>query len=198
MSLIPNAPPTRADVPTDRWAAVKLLAIDVDGVLTDGRITFHENGGLSQTFSIRDGFGLVAARRAGITVAWISGRESPMARRRFEELELHHCILDCDDKAAAVRDLQEQLDISPNACCFIGDDVPDLAAFAVSGLTAAVADAAPAVTTRADYVTRARGGHGAVREVVDLILHAQGYYDLMVDMFANAEVDEPAADDLQR
>jgi 3-deoxy-D-manno-octulosonate 8-phosphate phosphatase KdsC-like HAD superfamily phosphatase len=81
-----------------QWASIKLLALDVDGVLTDGGLTFDENGSLLQTFNVRDGFALVAARRAGLKIAWISGRASRVAEHRFKELDLHHCILACADK----------------------------------------------------------------------------------------------------
>src|SRR5688500_19825392 len=95
-----NQAAARRDVPQARWADIKLLACDVDGVLTDGSLTFDESGSLLQTFFVRDGFGLVAARRAGLIIAWISGRESAVAQKRFEELNLNHCVLGCDDKAA--------------------------------------------------------------------------------------------------
>jgi len=169
-------------------------------VLTDGGLTFDESGKLLQTFYVRDGFGLVAARRAGLKVAWVSGRASEVAHKRFLELGLDPalCILDCDDKAAALKELQVQHNLTPEQCCFIGDDIPDLAAYAVCGLNVAVADAVPVVAQRADYVTRARGGHGAVREVADLILYAQGYWDMMLDMFANADINHEASDDMQR
>lgn len=163
------------------------MGCDVDGVLTDGGLTFDEDGRLLQTFHVRDGFGLVAARRAGLQVAWISGRPSKVAEKRFAELGLHHCILECNDKAAAMIGLQEQLGLAPEQCCFIGDDIPDLAAFSVCGMNVAVADALAAVASRADYVTRAKGGRGAVREVVDLILHARGYWNLMLDFYAESE-----------
>jgi len=169
-------------------------------VLTDGGLTFDENGKLLQTFFVRDGFGLVAARRAGLKVAWVSGRASEVANKRFLELGLDPalCILNCDDKSAALEKLQKEHGLTAEQCCFIGDDIPDLAAFAKCGLNVAVADAVPMVAQRAHYVTRARGGHGAVREVADLILYAQGYWDKMLAMFANAEVNREASDDMQR
>ncbi|RYG57779.1 hypothetical protein EON80_27870, partial [bacterium] len=150
----------RAEVTPARWAGVQLLACDVDGVLTDGSLSFDSNGELIQTFYVRDGFGLVAARRAGIKIAWVSGRPSKVAQHRFDELGLDFCLLACDDKALALTELQAQLGIGPEACCFIGDDVPDLSAFTVCGLKVAVADAEPVVVSRADYITRARGGRG--------------------------------------
>ena len=187
---------SRRELPLERWGQVQLLCCDVDGVLTDGSLSFDENVSLIQTFYVRDGFALVAARRAGIKVAWISGRPSKVAQKRFEELGLDFCLLACEDKAAAILELQSKLGLSPDACCFIGDDIPDLAAFTVCGLRVAVADAEPVVMSRADYVTRARGGRGAVREIIDLMLTGRGYWDLMLDMFENA--DKPAPENLQR
>lgn len=195
-----SAPPwlsgSRREIAPARWAGIQLLACDVDGVLTDGSLTFDENGQLLQTFYVRDGFALVAARRAGIKIAWVSGRPSKVAQKRFEELGLDYCLLACEDKAAALLDLQSKLNISPDACCFIGDDIPDLSAYAVCGLRVAVADAEPVVISRADYITRARGGRGAVREIIDLMLSARGYWDLMLDMFEHA--DQPAPENMQK
>jgi 3-deoxy-D-manno-octulosonate 8-phosphate phosphatase (KDO 8-P phosphatase) len=174
-----------------RWAGINLLCCDVDGVLTDGSLSFDESGSLIQTFYVRDGFALVAARRAGIKVAWISGRPSKVAQHRFEELGLDHCLLGCDDKAAAILELQEQHGFSPDQCCFIGDDIPDLSAFTVCGLRVAVADAEPILASRADYITRAKGGRGAVREIIDLMLRARGTWDSMIDMFENPDRNPP-------
>lgn len=193
----------QSSVSSERWAAIKMLCCDVDGVLTDGSLCFDEDGRLLQTFFVRDGFGLVAARRAGVLVAWVSGRASEVARKRFAELGLNPelCLLDCDDKAAAIRDLQQRFNVKPEECCFIGDDIPDLAAYSVCGLKVAVADAIPAIARRADYITRARGGRGAVREVIDHILQAQGYWDTMLEMFSKADegtVDRVASDELQK
>ena len=174
----------------ERWAKVKLLALDVDGVLTEGTVCFDEDGRLLQTFNVRDGFALVAARRAGITIAWISGRASLVAEKRFAELQLHHCILACADKALAMRELQDQLGLSPDECCFVGDDLPDLPAFSRCNVRVAVFDAVPEVLTRANYVTRARGGRGAVREVVEKILTARGDWQTLVARFASQTEDE--------
>lgn len=192
------ARPQWAEVTTARWAAIKLFAMDVDGVLTDGGLTFDENGSLLQTFHVRDGFGLVAARRAGLKIAWISGRPSAVAEKRFAELGLDFCILACGDKADAVRDLQQQHGFSREECCFIGDDLPDLPAFAMCGLSIAVADAVPEVMRRADYVTRACGGHGAVREVAELILTAQGQWATMLAKFTETDTDQEPPENLQR
>jgi 3-deoxy-D-manno-octulosonate 8-phosphate phosphatase (KDO 8-P phosphatase) len=181
----------RPIVSPERWAAIRLLGCDVDGVLTDGGLTFDEEGRLLQTFNVRDGFGLVVARRVGIKIAWISGRPSKVAQKRFEELRLDHCILACADKAAAFRQLQEDYGFQREECCFIGDDFPDLPAFAVAGLKVAVADAEPPVIARADYVTRARGGRGAVREIIDLMLAARGHLDELIAQFDSATQNTP-------
>lgn len=193
----------RSEIPEERWRAIKLLCCDVDGVLTDGSLTFDENGQLLQTFFVRDGFGLVAARRAGLLIAWVSGRASEVAKKRFAELGLSPalCLLDCDDKAAAIQRLQDEYELKPDQCCFIGDDIPDLAAYSVCGLKVAVADAIPELAGRADYITKANGGRGAVREVIDHILQAQGYRDTLLEMFSHADqgtIDREASDDMQR
>jgi 3-deoxy-D-manno-octulosonate 8-phosphate phosphatase (KDO 8-P phosphatase) len=180
-----------APIESHRWGGIQLLCCDIDGVLTDGSLSFDENGSQIQTFYVRDGFALVAARRAGIKIAWISGRPSKVAQHRFNELGLDHCLLNCDDKAAAILELQAQYGFSAEQCCFIGDDIPDLAAFTVCGLRVAVADAEPILISRSDYVTRARGGRGAVREIIDLMLEGRGYWDLMLDMFENSDQEPP-------
>lgn len=178
-----EVPPNRfskTPISDERWAKIKLLAIDVDGTLTDGSLCFDENGALLQTFNVRDGFALVVARRAGIQVAWISGRASKVAQKRFEELQLHHCLLKCADKAIALRDLQNEHGFSHDECCFIGDDLPDLPAFRECGINVAVADSVDEVLERADFVTRQNGGRGAVREVIERILGARGEWAKLV------------------
>lgn len=188
---MPQELPSRMgqSVPMARWAAVKLLALDVDGVLTTGGLTFDEDGKLSLTFHVRDGFALVAAKRAGLKIAWVSGRKSPPAQKRFEELGLDFCLLDCADKFAALRDLQSELHLMPGECCFVGDDLPDLPAFAACGLDVAPVDAVRDVLERADYITKARGGQGAVREVIELILRAQGQWDKILAQFTRDDFD---------
>ena len=192
--MISSAPVPKTPVSTERWRRIKLLALDVDGTLTDGSLTFDENGALLQTFHVRDGFALVAARKAGIQIAWISGRPSRVAEKRFAELGLHHCILACADKAQAMRDLQEQHRFTPEECCFVGDDLPDLPAFGVCGINVAVADSVVEVLERADWITQQRGGHGAVREVIEMILQAQGRWEKLVEQF----VQETPIENLQK
>ena len=186
------SPPTKA-----QWAAIELLAIDVDGTLTDGSLTFDENGALSQTFHVRDGFAMVAARQAGLKIAWISGRSSRVAQHRFAELKLHFCHFACSDKSVVLRKLQEQHGWSVGQCCFVGDDLPDLQGFAVCGLNVAVGDAVPEVKERAHYITAATGGRGAVREVIELILKSRGDWEPLV---SEMETTDPCAirENLQR
>ena len=189
---------SKPEITQQQWASIKLVAFDVDGTLTDGSLTFDGEGRLYQTFNVRDGFALVAARRAGLIVAWISGRASPVAERRFEELGLQDCILACADKAAAMRELQQKYKFTPEQCCFVGDDFPDLPAFASCGLNVAVADAVPEVLSRAHYVTRIRGGRGAAREVIENILAAQGHWDVLLDRFTQIDWSQHESENLQR
>lgn len=188
----------KSEIEKERWARIKLVALDVDGTLTDGSLTFDENGALLQTFHVRDGFAMVAARRAGIIVAWISGRASKVAQKRFDELKLHHCELACADKAQAMRDLQQQHNLTREECCFVGDDLPDLPAFALCGLRVAVGDAVIEVAESADYITRAAGGRGAVRETIELILAAQDHWDTLLETFTNVEVARESSENLQQ
>jgi 3-deoxy-D-manno-octulosonate 8-phosphate phosphatase (KDO 8-P phosphatase) len=181
-----------------RFARIKLVALDVDGTLTDGSLTFDENGALLQTFHVRDGFAMVAARRAGIIIAWISGRASLVAEKRFAELGLHHCQLACADKAQAMRDLQAQYNLTPEECCFVGDDLPDLPAFSQCGLRVAVADSVQEILDAANYVTKAGGGRGAAREIIEHILAAQGHWETLLEKFTNVEVAQGSIENLQK
>ena len=185
---------------TVNWRDVELLALDVDGVLTDGGLTFDDDGGLYQRFHVRDGFALVSARKKGLIVAWISGRESAVARKRFAELKLDptYCILNCPDKAAALRDIQQKNNLKPHQCCFVGDDIPDLSAFSVCGVKVAVRDGAAELKAIASYITYAKGGHGAVREVIENILKAKGQWQDVVSLFSGSGGDLPERGDLQR
>jgi 3-deoxy-D-manno-octulosonate 8-phosphate phosphatase (KDO 8-P phosphatase) len=182
------------------WRDVEMLALDVDGVLTDGGLTFDGDGALYQRFHVRDGFALVSARKAGIIIAWISGRESAVARKRFVELKLDpaYCILNCPDKAAALREIQRKNNLKPHQCCFIGDDIPDLAAFSVCGVKVAVADGARELKKQADYITQTQGGHGAVREVVEHIMKAKGQWENVIALFSGGGGDLPERGDMQR
>lgn len=151
-------------------AAVRLVVLDVDGVLTDGRIYFAPDGQEWKAFNVRDGHGIRALQRAGIPVAVISGRESPAARARLQELQVSHIYTGCNDKLAVLEELLAQLNVSRQQVAYLGDDLPDLSVMSVVGLPVAVADAEPAVCRQARWTTPRPGGHGAVRDLSDLIL----------------------------
>ncbi len=154
-------------------AAISLLVLDVDGVLTDGRLYYGARGETLKVFHVRDGHGIVLARRAGIEVAVISGRRSAMVRTRCRELGVRHVHQGVSDKLAVLRRLLHRLRLPAQACACVGDDLPDLALMAHVGLSFAVADAHAQVRRAADLVTRAPGGAGAVREVCDRLLRAR-------------------------
>ncbi len=150
--------------------AVRLLVLDVDGVLTDGRLYFGPRGEALKVFHVRDGFGLVQLRHAGLTVAVISGRRSPMVTVRCRELGIAPVYQGVEDKLAVLMRLCARLKITPAECACIGDDLPDLPLVRAVAHSFAVADAHPEVLRAAGRVTRLPGGAGAVREVCDLLL----------------------------
>lgn len=153
-------------------AGVRLVTLDVDGVLTDGRFYLCDDGTETKAFSTRDGFGIRRLLAAGVEVAVISGRASRAVERRMEDLGVRHVILGCSDKVAAFDDLIGRLGIEARECAFVGDDIPDLPLLRKVGYSVAVADAAEALRKSCDYTTRAAGGHGAVRELCDLVVAA--------------------------
>ena len=154
-------------------AGIRLLVLDVDGVLTDGRLWFGADGEVLKVFHVRDGAGLKALQQAGIEVAIISGRRSVAVERRCAELGIRHLRQGREDKAAALRELLTEVGCRGEATACVVDDTPDLPLMALVGLPIAVADAHADVRAAARHVTRARGGMGAVREVCDLLLEAR-------------------------
>lgn len=160
-----------------RAAAVRLLVLDVDGVLTDGRLYFGADGESMKVFDVRDGHGVKLLRDAGIEVAILSGRSSPIVERRAGELGISRVIQGAGDKGGALASLARELEVGLEHCAYIGDDWPDLAALARAGFAATVADAAPQVRRIAHWSSSAPGGRGAVRELAEFILRAQGRFD---------------------
>jgi 3-deoxy-D-manno-octulosonate 8-phosphate phosphatase (KDO 8-P phosphatase) len=152
---------------------IRLLVLDVDGVLTDGRLYYGPRGEALKVFHVRDGYGLVQLRRAGVAVAVISGRRSPMVAVRCRELGIEHVYQGIADKLPVFTRLRTRLKLPAAACACIGDDLPDLPLISAAGLGFAVADAHPQVRRAAGHVTRQPGGTGAVREVCDLLLAAR-------------------------
>jgi len=152
---------------------VQLLVMDVDGVLTEGGIYYTEHGDEVKRFDVRDGQGLVMLRQAGVLTAVITARRSAIVQRRAEELGIVEVHQGVPDKRALLESLLARHRLSATHVAYVGDDVGDLAAMELVGVPVAVADAVPLVKKAAVYVTRARPGHGAVREVCDAILEAK-------------------------
>ena len=157
----------------DRARRIRLLVLDVDGVLTDGRIYMSAAGEDLKVFHVRDGSGLVALQRAGVTVAIISGRDSVAVTRRAAELGIAHVHQGVEDKAAELAALMGRLGVTPAETACVGDDTPDLPMLENAGLAIAVADAHGALGPVVHWVTTAAGGRGAVREVCDLLISAR-------------------------
>jgi 3-deoxy-D-manno-octulosonate 8-phosphate phosphatase (KDO 8-P phosphatase) len=157
----------------DAAARVRVLVLDVDGVLTDGRLYYGARGEALKVFHVRDGLGLKLLAAAGVTVAVISGRRSGMTGRRCRELGVRHVLQGVDDKLTAFHRLRGRLKVPPAACACVGDDLPDVPLMREVGLSFAVADAHPQARNAAHVITHLPGGEGAVREVCDYLLEAR-------------------------
>ncbi|HEY1490383.1 MAG TPA: HAD-IA family hydrolase, partial [Verrucomicrobiae bacterium] len=157
-----------------RLARVKLFLCDVDGVLTDGSI-FIGGDREFKRFNIRDGLGLVLARRAGLKIGWVSARPSPATKLRADELKIHFLVQQGDrtSKTGAIEELLAKEKMKWDEVCFVGDDIVDLGPLKRAGLAVAVADGVTEAKAAAHFTTHAFGGHGAVREVLEMILQAQ-------------------------
>lgn len=151
---------------------IRLVAFDVDGVFTDGRFLLSDDGVESKAFHTQDGVGIRQLLKSGLDVAVISGRKSAAAKLRMAELGVTHVILGVSDKTAAFDELTDQLGITAEQAVFVGDDIPDLPLLSKVGYSIAVANAVSAIREYCDYTTTASGGHGAVREVCELVLAA--------------------------
>ena len=170
----------------DAASHVELIAFDVDGVLTDGRISYTSAGQEIKSFHVRDGHAIKMAQRAGIQVALITGRESSMVDARAKELEIRHVYQRARDKVVVLDELLAATGLRREQIAFLGDDVVDLPVIIKVGLGCAVADAPEEVRERADLVTDAPGGKGAARELIVLILKARGLWDGVLERYLNA------------
>jgi len=168
-----------------RAKRVKLFLCDVDGVLTDGSIFIGGERELKR-FNIRDGLGLVLARRAGLKVGWVSARPSLATKLRAEELKIDFLVQqgDTTSKTAAIEQLLAQEKLNWSETCFVGDDIIDLGPLTRAGLAVAVGDAVPEAKAAAHFVTKAVGGRGAVREAVELILRAQKKWQPFIKQYS--------------
>ncbi len=153
---------------------IRLLVTDVDGVLTDGKIVVDAQGKELKFFDVQDGFGLVLLRQAGIKTAVLSARSSPAVTARAQDLKIDKICQDAYPKTIVYEKLIQELGCRDEEVCFVGDDLPDLPVLKRAGVAVAVPNAVDELKKASDYVTTRRGGDGAVREVVELILNAQG------------------------
>lgn len=168
---------------TERARALRLMAFDVDGVLTDGALYLTDGGEEIKSFSTLDGLGIRLLQSAGIAPALITGRSSRLVAARAAELGVEHLFQGVENKLAALDGLRGRLGIAMSACGYMGDDLPDLPLLTRCGFAATVPEAPDAVRARAHYVSRRPAGRGAVREVCELILAAQGALDAAVGRY---------------
>ena len=163
-------------------AAITLLVCDVDGVLTDGTVIYGDGQQEYKAFNIKDGLAMRLAGWNGLPVVWLTGRSSEAVERRAAELAVQ-VVQGAADKEAGLRAIAGERGLALSEIAYIGDDLNDLPALRLAGLPIAVADAAPEVRALAAYITRQPGGHGAVREAIELILHGQGRWEAAVENF---------------
>ena len=156
---------------------IKVFAVDVDGVLTNGEIILDHQGKEIKVFDVQDGLGLVILKRLGFKTAIISARFAPAVTARAKDLKFDKVYQDAYPKLAAYQQLLKELRASDDEVCFIGDDIPDIEVLKRVGFAAAVSNAIKEVKDVADYVTRKEGGCGAVREVIEMILRAHGLWE---------------------
>lgn len=162
---------------------LKLLILDVDGVLTDGRLFFDNEGAEYKCFHARDGHGMKLLQLTGVRIAVISGRQSDTVALRMKNLGVEYVFQGHENKRAAFAELIATTGLTPEQCAYVGDDLLDLPIMQCVGLSIAVQDANFAVKERADWCTSLAGGEGAVREVCDLIMQAQGNFAAVLDSF---------------
>lgn len=165
------------------FSEIKLLVLDVDGVLTDGTVVVNADGSESKFFNVLDGHGIRLWRRAGLKVAFLSGRKSEPTGERAKQLEVDFCLEDCLDKLPALERLAKELGISAEHIAYVGDDLMDLPPMRYAGFSAAVANGVDEVKEAADYVTKQQGGSGAVREVIEYILKKSGRWGKLMERY---------------
>ncbi|MBB3143399.1 KdsC family phosphatase [Halomonas organivorans] len=171
----------------DRLRHVRLLAMDVDGVLTDGRLYFQSDGGEVKAFHTLDGHGIKLVQRAGIQVALITGRDSPMVSRRAAALGIQHLHQGIEHKLPVLRQLCQRLGLTLAQTAYCGDDMPDVAAIRQAGVGISVPGAPSYIRQQADWVTAREGGFGAVREICDTLLQTQGHWDAVLDTYLHGQ-----------
>jgi 3-deoxy-D-manno-octulosonate 8-phosphate phosphatase (KDO 8-P phosphatase) len=179
-----NFPYSLSNEIRDKAKSVKLLVLDVDGVLTGGNLYFGAQGEKLKEFSILDGLGIKLLRNIGVDTAIITGRLSGMVAKRTQELGIQHVIQGREDKLVALNELLSTLSLQLSDCCYVGDDLPDLAAIQSVKLGVTPINAHPAVKDYADWVCHHQGGRGAVREVADIILESKNLYEQVIEQYS--------------
>ena len=168
---------------TRKLASIQMLALDVDGILTNGHVTYDSSGQELKSFNIKDGLGIKLLQKAGVKVAIITGRVSPMVERRSKELAIDYVIQGREDKSTALKELVETSGIALEQIAYAGDDLPDYSAISIAGIGITVADAHPEIMAIADWVTPLAGGCGAVRQMCDALLISNGQYSHVTSDF---------------
>jgi len=168
----------------DKIKKVKLLVLDVDGILTDSRIIVDDQGREIKHFNVQDGFGIVLFQRLGFKTAIISARGSLAVKARAKDLKISKVYLNARNKLKVYKQLVKDLGIKDQEVCFMGDDLPDLAIAQTAGVMMTVPQACKEVKQEADWVTQRHGGHGAVREAIELILETKGLWDAVVKEYS--------------
>jgi len=171
----------------ERAKKIKLLILDVDGVLTDGSLLIGPSGEFCKKFHAQDGLGITLSKKFGLKTAIITGRTSTMVEFRANELKIDAFYQGQRNKLNALAALQKQFNVNLSEIAYVGDDLIDLPVLTKVGLACAVANAVPEVKARSHYITNASGGHGAVRQVIEMILKAQGFWEQIISAYIQAK-----------
>jgi 3-deoxy-D-manno-octulosonate 8-phosphate phosphatase (KDO 8-P phosphatase) len=167
----------------EKAKSIRLVIFDVDGVLTNGTLIYGPNGTESKTFNTQDGMGLRLLLRTSVEIAIITARSSDVVEKRMQDLGIKHVYQGCTDKLIAYDDLKQKLNVADHEIAYVGDDLPDLPGLLRAGLSVTVPNAPKVMHQYADWMTKAKGGKGAAREVCDLIMQAQGTYQPAVNAY---------------
>jgi 3-deoxy-D-manno-octulosonate 8-phosphate phosphatase (KDO 8-P phosphatase) len=167
----------------EKARSIRLLILDVDGVLTNGSIYYGSNGMEMKAFHIHDGLGIKLLRKSGVEVAVISGKKSEAVTRRLNELNIEHAYLGHEDKVPAYEELKQKMGLSDSEVAFMGDDLPDLPLLRRAGLAISVPHAPDIIKQNIDFITKIKAGKGAVREACEFIMEAQGKLQIMLQSY---------------
>lgn len=172
----------------EKLKKIKMLILDVDGVMTDGGIIMDKDGCEMKQFNVRDGHGLVMIQRHGLKVAILTGRTSPVVERRARDLKIEEIYQGALNKKEVFMQMLAKNNLTPDAVAYMGDDIVDIPVLKMVGFAATVADGVDLVKKTVDYITKSKGGQGAVREVCEMLLMAQGYWSQVADRYEFADL----------